>query len=381
MKICFWGNIAGALKGSTDGGAELQIALLAKALAKAGHEVVIFDFQSPEEFTTDEGIKVLKIKGWDSGFRFLRTFTHRLPGIFNGLKAQRADIYYCRIRDFRHILAYWAARKVKARFVLGMASDLDAMTFLLRLRHRKVSYSNGLWGLLNGLLIEIIYPYLLRNADLVLVQHDGQKKILDNRGIKSRVFPNLVELSEVPTTPGKHENDFVYVGELSERKGFPEFFTIISNCPSHTFGVIGPPSDRSGHAYFEDLKSFTNVTLYGKLSHAEVLNHIINSKALISTSRMEGFPNIFIEAWACGIPVFSLYVDPGNVIQREGLGVVANGNLNKMVQAMDFIESGDSFLKRAKAYVEHFHELNEMKIAEVNDLFTGLLEKGKNQTF
>ena len=45
MKICFWGNIAGALKAKPDGGGELQIALLAKALAKAGHEVVVIDYE------------------------------------------------------------------------------------------------------------------------------------------------------------------------------------------------------------------------------------------------------------------------------------------------------------------------------------------------
>ncbi len=41
MKICFWGDIGKALSGNTSGGGELQIALLARALAKAGHEVVV----------------------------------------------------------------------------------------------------------------------------------------------------------------------------------------------------------------------------------------------------------------------------------------------------------------------------------------------------
>lgn len=41
---------------------------------------------------------------------------------------------------------------------------------------------------------------------------------------------------------------------------------------------------------------------------------------------MEGFPNVFIEAWACGIPVLSLYVDPGSIIERENLGVIVRGD-------------------------------------------------------
>ena len=46
---------------------------------------------------------------------------------------------------------------------------------------------------------------------------------------------------------------------------------------------------------------------------------------------MEGFPNIFIEAWACGVPVLSLHVDPGGVIKKEGLGEIADGNINTLV--------------------------------------------------
>jgi hypothetical protein len=129
MKICFWGGITNALTGNTDGGGELQIALLAKALAKSGHEVVVIDYKTKEDFVTQDGIKVFKIKGWNKGFRMIRYVTRRIPELYRSLKKQKADIYYCRIRDFRHILAYWAARKSNAKFILHMASDLDAMSF------------------------------------------------------------------------------------------------------------------------------------------------------------------------------------------------------------------------------------------------------------
>ena len=58
MRICFWGKIANALLGKTYGGGELQIALLAKALTKLGHEAVVVDLDIEEGFVTSEGIKV-----------------------------------------------------------------------------------------------------------------------------------------------------------------------------------------------------------------------------------------------------------------------------------------------------------------------------------
>src|SRR5665213_1838105 len=269
MKICFWGNIAGALKGNTDGGGELQIALLAKALAKSGNEVIVIDYKTIEDFITVDGIKVFKINGWNKGIRIVRTFTHRLPELYKTLKAQKADIYYCRIRDFRHILAFRAAKKVNARFVLGLASDLDAMNFWMRLKHDYLFSKRSMWAFSSGFLIELIYPYLIRKADLVLVQHEGQKQILKRKNIGSLVFPNLFEDRKIGPCQSGVRKDFIYVGFLDKRKGFITLFEIIKKSPSHDFTIVGPPRDKSGKLYFKKLKSFSNVTLTGKLSHPE----------------------------------------------------------------------------------------------------------------
>ena len=373
MKICFWGDISGALKGNTCGGGELQIALLAKALARGGHEVVIVDFQTSEEFITSDGIKVIKIKGWNNGIRIIRTITHRLPQLYRSLKAQKADVYYCRIRDFRHIFAWWAAHKVKAKFILGIASDLDIMNFRMRWKNFYLSNLHNLWGFFDGILIEIVYPWLLSKSDLVFVQHEGQNQILLQKGIKSILFPNLIDLTQIPVRSNPPHNDFIYVGWLDKRKGFVEFFELVKKAPLHTFKVIGSPRDKIGCFYYEKLKSFENVSLFGELSHSDTLHHISYSKALISTSPMEGFPNIFIEAWACGIPVLSLYFDPGGIIKREDLGEVADGNLDSLINAMATTISTDKFAIKAKAYVEHNHVLNRDKIKQISDLFIELI--------
>ena len=370
MKICFWGNIAGALKGNTEGGGELQQALLIKALAKAGHEIIVIDFQTHENYTTHEGIKIIKIKGWNKGIRILRTITHRLPQLYSTLKAQKADIYYCRIRDFRHIFVYWAARKVRAKFILGLASDLDAMNFYQRYKH---NYNPSLWGGVNVILVEIVYPFLLRNADLVLVQHEGQKKLLLEKNIRSQVLPNLFILKDNHKLIDSSSNDFVYVGSLNKRKGFVSFFEVVSRSFNHSFKIIGQPTDKISKEYYERLKLFTNVTLMGRLSHSDTIAQIANSKALISTSPMEGFPNIFIEAWAYGIPVLSLFVDPGNIIKNENLGVVCSGNLENLLTVMNEDRNLTEFERRTKEYVERNHVLNSNKIEEIDNLFNDVL--------
>ncbi len=102
--------------------------------------------------------------------------------------------------------------------------------------------------------------------------------------------------------------------------------------------MIGRIRDKTGNILYEKLKSCSNVKLLGQLVHKSTLREISNSRALVSTSPMEGFPNVFIEAWACGIPVFSLHVDPGNTIEKEGLGFAANGNMDKLIEKMGKLE-------------------------------------------
>lgn len=376
MKVCFWGNINSALNGDTHGGGELQLALLAKALAKGGHEVVIIDFTVNQDLITRDGIRIFAVKGWDNGIPVIRTFTHRLPKLYKSLKNQKADIYYCRMRDFRHLLAYWAARKVDAKFVMGLASNLDISSFFARFKYQYITSPKNLWNITTSIIIEIIQPLLLRKADLILVQHEMQKEVLQKKNISSYILPNLFLEFSSRNECSKPRTDFIYVGRLDKRKGFINFFNLIEKTPDLNYTIVGLPSNRSTLSYYNRLKTFNNVKLLGRLKHIEVIEEIANSKALISTSPMEGFPNIFIEAWACGIPVFSLHFDPG-VIEKQQLGKVANGNLDILIKEMRNLKSSEEYRLKAKEYVKKTHLLDNAKIEEINRVFTEILDSRK----
>jgi glycosyltransferase involved in cell wall biosynthesis len=284
-------------------------------------------------------------------------------------------VYYCRIREYRHIIVYLAARKVKAKFILSLASDLDILSIRKRWKHFYSSNIKDLWGVFNGIMGEVVYPFLLRKADLVLVQHYGQKEILSSKGITSRVFYNMIEANNIERIEEEDSvSAFVYVGSLDKRKGFEDFFEIVKRTPMYRYKVIGKVRDKTGNKLYKRLGDFSNVQLMGKLSHADTMNEISRSRGLISTSPMEGFPNIFIEAWACGVPVLSLYVDPGQVIENEKLGFVANGSIEQLIEKMPSLNRSEEFSRNAQAYVSTHHAITEIRIAEVRSIIDGLFE-------
>jgi len=374
MKVCFWGKIADALQGNTYGGGELQIALIARSLASKGHEVVVVDLDITKEFQTSDGIKVVPVEGYNKGIKGLRTITHRLPALYSTFVKVNADVYYCRIREYRHIIVYLAAKKVKARFILGLASDLDILSISKRWKHFYSSNVRDFWGLFNAILGELVYPFLLRKADLILVQHQGQQELLERKEIHSLVFNNVIDLNGQSYQEEIESTDLVYVGSLDKRKGFTDFYYLVTQTPDCRYKVIGRTRDKTGEVLYDRLKSFPNVKLAGKLSHEETIREIARSRALVSTSPMEGFPNIFIEAWSCGIPVLSLFVDPGGVISREKLGFVAGGDIEKLIYSVRNVTNNIEFRSMAIDYVHRNHEITESKITEINTCFESVLE-------
>lgn len=374
MKVCIWGNVASSLEGNTAGGGELQIDLLSRVLARAGHEVVIIDPFSNKEFVTEEGIRVITVKNWNNGFKSFRLFTHQLPGLYKTLLDQKADIYYSQIRDFRHYLSLKAAQKVGGKFVIQLASDLDCSNAKLRFKHDYLTSFEGPFWFIRVLLNEILFPKVIQQADYVLAQHDGQKATLAKKGIESEIFDNLIDIESMPTLAKTENSSFCYVGALDRRKGFAKFYDLAVQCPSANFKVIGAPRDSTGYKYFEKTKRLKNVTLYGKLSHKETIQEIQNSKALVSTSPMEGFPNVFIEAWNYGLPVLSLHFDPGETIKKENLGSISNGSIEELANTINNFRIPSDFSERAKTYVQKKHVLNQEKKAQILTLFNTIFK-------
>jgi len=324
-------------------------------LACKGHEVVIIDPSAPESFVSPEGIRLINIPEWNKGVRGIRLFLYRIPALKKTLADQKADYYYARMRTYFHYLSYKVAKKLKRKFILAIAHDIDVLSIRRKLQYK---YSNN-FNLFSFISLQLpndlVFHYLIKRADYITIQHSGQKINCHSKG-KVVLFPNIIDDSNFPVIENPSKDYYIHVGTLTIIKGISNLLQLVNTLDKNTsIVIVGNAGDSKSKKILEKLIKNKNVVFKGGLSHSETINLIANSKALINTSNYEGFPNIFLEAWATGVPVISLNINPGEVFTKYELGAYCDGDMNKMRQCIESGEIVNIDKRKMISYVAAFH--------------------------
>lgn len=314
MKICLLGlqnlsMLAPAYEDRLVGGEPVQQVLLARALARRGHDVsmVVADLGQADGAQYD-GIRTLKAYRPDAGVPVLRFIHPRWSGIWSALRRADADVYYTSCAGMEVGLLAIFCRYFGKRFVFRSASDADCDKSRLLVR-----YARDRW----------LYAFGLHRTDTVLVQSASQADmLLRSYGLASRVAGMLVEPAQSPST---HDLDVLWVGNIRRLKRPDRLLDIAARLPQFNFHMVGgalPGEERLYEQVRDAAAARTNLTFHGRLSYRATNELYGRAKLLLSTSDVEGFPNAYLQAWIRGVPVVTL-IDPDRVIGREGLGAAA----------------------------------------------------------
>lgn len=192
-----------------------------------------------------------------------------------------------------------------------------------------------------------LYRKGLRRCRYFVVQNEEQQKLLNdyynkdslvikNIWCKNKTNSNITDYTE--------KYDAIWVGNFRKLKRPEYFVTLAKRNPEKKFVMIGGCIDID---LFNSIKiecqKIDNIHFIGPVSFNEIMNYFSNSKLLVCSSEIEGFPNTFIQAFSLGIPIVSTF-DPSKIILENNLGYIVENEdeLNHMFNQL--IANKDEYL-------------------------------------
>jgi glycosyltransferase involved in cell wall biosynthesis len=347
--------------GSQYGGAEVQTAVLADAFAAAGAEVslVVRDLDAGASLP-HPAHNAFASQGGVPG---LRLFYPRVPGVLDALARADADVYFQHCAGLETGLTAWHCRRSGRAFVYFAGSDTDFSRREVRV---------------DGWRDRLFFFWGLKKAAAVVAQNEAQAAMCRNQlGRDATVIPTAVALSD--SSGADDDGTVVWIGGLRGVKGPEVFIELARRMPERRFVMIGgkiASESEYGQRVAAAAECVPNLTATGRISHDEVDAYLRRAALLVNTSRLEGFPNAFLEAWQNRTPVVSL-VDVDGLIAGEDVGVVCAGT-DEMAAAVRRLLDDDAGRRamgdRARSLIESRYGAPALA-RRYMELFEGLVSR------
>lgn len=356
------------------GGSEERCWLLSTELTRRGWDVhYASEMNEVPQPGTLEGVRLHGLREQRSPFianrRALRKLLYRLKPdvVFNVM----FDLYTrnAMLESPPGTLRVWASAAEADGFIGAKLKLIRQNVGLLRFYAHFPRFIFPLWMARKGVLA----------ADLVIAQHEGQRRDLEQQGIKSVVLHNpqiIASESEMQTHHGRAT--VLWVGGIKSWKRPSLFIELARHCRDldADFVMIGsiqePPYRRILESAIKELPHFR---YDGVVPHERVGDYFRKAHVLVSTSQAEGYPNTFIHAMMRGVPIVSLDVNPEGLLTEKGFGrLVADSNsLETAVREL----VGDPQKRREIGARAREYAAREFDLKHVVDRLEELLEKRK----
>ncbi len=292
-RICFvalsaWPVLSEDRRIKSVGGAEVQQCYLARGLVQEGYciSMICMDHGQKDGVIVD-GIHVFKAHTPTGGLPALRFVYPRLTSVWRALARSNADVYYQRGGGVH--TAYVAAfcRRHEKKFIYAAAHDADFDPNLPYIRYARD---------------RVLFRWGLRRADAVVVQNPAQRTACHrNLTIPATLIKSGYTL---PAHRRRHAGHYIlWVASLRDWKRPEWFIELARRLPHCQFRMVGGADSPDYERHLRQMAApVANLEFVGFVPYADIEQHFDGACLLVNTSRHEGFPNTYLQAWARGIP-------------------------------------------------------------------------------
>lgn len=325
------------------GGAEMQVALLARELVHRGHGAVLLgaDTGQPDGVGW-EGIRIRKAGRYDTGG--LADVLFAWPKIHRVLREERPDyVVVYGWTTLLYALAWW--RRVvpfKLVFVCALDAEIDGE---FRRRHpvRGFFFHRG-----------------MQKADVRLAITEGEAGLFRRQGMSCSVVRLLLR-EPVFAANTERPVDLLWVARCEDVKRPHRFLDLAEGFPRARCRMICTPHDGR---LFESVKArvprMSNVEFVEGVAYRDIQRHFNEAKIFVNTSSHEGVPNTFVHAGLGGAAIASLKIDPDRMFSVFEAGVMANGDFRALEtgvkELLDDPEKLAAAASESARYVREWHD-------------------------
>jgi len=307
-------------EGKAAGGSQRQQYLLSKKLAEMNVDVSI---ATGGDHKKNEDVNSIEI--WRGCPESISSITHTplyFLQLFSCMRKIECDIFYIRGTIKLLIPTLLISNFLGKKTIFCVANDVNTSKKGIAKKY--------------GFPYNIVYPLALKRCSAVIAQSHKQKSQLSKEfNIKSTVIPNgySIPCSE-DLINHLHRKTVLWVGTSDESQKQPsqllETAEILSDIKFTM--ICRPRGDLKYHSQIKNrAMSLPNVEFIEGVSPESIHAYFNQAALLVNTSKYEGFPNTFLEAWRYATPVVSLHFDLDGVLSGCSVGR-HSGSFDKFIE-------------------------------------------------
>lgn len=217
------------------------------------------------------------------------------------------------------------------------------------------------------------YSYYFANYRICQTS-DQQSKLRELHGLDAMVVRNPIDVpAEMPKKDLHAPPAVLWIGRTDPVFKRPEMLIKIAKMmPDVNFIMIMNNIRDDIFCSIND-SCPDNVRIHEYIPHDEMYQIYNSCDIFLSTSSMEGFPNVFLQSICHGLPIISLEVDPDGLFSRNHCGICCGASFDETVNAIRLILENASIRNdislRAFQYVKtnHASDVIESQLVEFFD--------------